>query len=207
MAWVRMDDKFPRGRKVKRATRVLGGGKRARARILAVWCDAMAYCNLNLTDGLYPFDEMDELPDAHPDEVFDAMAVGDEELGPMVERAATGWQFRNYADYQPTKAEVEAKLARDRERKRVRKDSARNPDGRNADSERTEPNRPDPDRTEPSRPEPPRTDRPQADGQPTRDWYRECQELHAGQCGGQFKHDQQRRLDQVRARRMAKASA
>jgi hypothetical protein len=150
MAWVRMDDKFPRGRKVKRAARLLGGGKRARARILAVWCDAMAYCNLNLTDGFFPDDEVDELPDASPSEVFGAMAHGDAELGAMVERDEhrNGWQFRNYAEYQPTKALVESKLERDR----IRKMSTRNPRGRIMDSTHTEPARPEPDRTGPSRP-------------------------------------------------------
>lgn len=151
MAWVKVDDKFSRGRKVKRAARELGGGKKARARVLALWLDAMSYCNLNLTDGFFPDDELDELPDAKPREVFDAMSIGDDDLGAIVERCASGrngWVFRNYAEYQPTKADVEAKLERDRKRKRGHADSARNPSGRNADSTHTEPDRPEPSRTD-----------------------------------------------------------
>ena len=140
MPWLRVDEKFSRGRKVKRAARHLGG-RQARGRVLAVWVDAMSYCALHLTDGFYPDEEMDFLPDASPDQVFAAMAVGDDDLGAMVERddARGGWVFRNYAEYQPTKAEVEAKLAKDRERKRggFRRDSARNPNGENVDSGRT----------------------------------------------------------------------
>ncbi len=153
MAWVKVDDKFARGRKVKRAARLLGG-KRARGRVLAVWLDAMSYCNLNLTDGAFPDDELDELPDANPSEVFEAMSKGDEELGAIVERARNGWLFRNYADYQPTKADVEAKLERDRNRKKLHAESTRNPHGGNTDSKHTEPDRSEPDRAEPFRPEP-----------------------------------------------------
>jgi hypothetical protein len=151
MAWVKVDDKFSRGRKVKRAARILGG-RNARARILAVWLDAMSYCNLNLTDGLLPDDEIDTLPDNNPQEVFDAMAQGDEDLGAIVERTPKGWVFRNYGEYQPLKADVEAKLEKDRKRKRLNSDSTKPPRGGIMDSGHTDPNRTDP--TEPTDPIP-----------------------------------------------------
>lgn len=162
MAWVRVDEKFSRGPKVKRAARILGG-RNGRARVLAVWLDAMSYCNLNLTDGEFPDDELDTLPDADPVSVFEAMARGDDARGPMVERRAAGWFFCNYGDYQPLKAEIEAKLERDRKRKKdakdsklpergSRADSAEIPRGTIADSAHTEPDRTGPFRSEPNRP-------------------------------------------------------
>ncbi len=118
MPWLKVDDKFTCGPKVKRAARVLGG-RSARARVLAVWLDAMSYCAMHLTDGFYPDYELDELPDANPEEVFTAMAVGEVGLGAIVERdeERKGWVFRNYAEYQPTRADVEEKLDWDRRRK------------------------------------------------------------------------------------------
>lgn len=118
MPWLKVDDKFSRGRKVKRAANALGG-RHARARVLAVWVDAMSYCAMHLTDGFYPDFEMDELPDQNPRAVFTAMALGDTDLGAIVERDDTrgGWVFRNYAEYQPTRADVEEKLDWDRRRK------------------------------------------------------------------------------------------
>jgi len=161
MPWLRVDEKFSRGRKVKRAAKVLGG-RHARARVLAVWLDAMSYCTLNLTDGFYPDEEMDFLPDANVEAVFAAMAVADSDLGAIVERDDRGgWRFRNYADYQPTKAEVEAKLAKDRDRKRggFRADSTRIPRGENTDSERTGPTGPNRTVQTLQKPEEPRAER------------------------------------------------
>lgn len=171
MAWVRVDDKFSRGPKVRRAALALGG-KRPRRRILAAWLDAMSYCNLNLTDGFIPDYEVAEFDDEHPVDVFRAMGHGDPTLGPIVERddARGGWQFRNYATYQPTKADVESKLDRDRERKRqFREASAKRPRGQNsesvnvrAESAPTDPDRPGPSRTQDLKDQEPRADAPQA---------------------------------------------
>ena len=133
MAWVKVDDNFTRGRKAKRAARILGGGRKALGRVIAVWLDALSYCNRHLSDGLYPHDEVDDLPDPKPEEVLAAMAEGEEGLGPIVDRTTAGWQFRNYAEYQPTKSEVEAKRAKDRDRKRG-KDSGAAPSGFRAES-------------------------------------------------------------------------
>lgn len=136
MAWVKVDDRFTRGPKCKRAARHLGGGKRERARVLAVWLDAMSYCNTYLTDGFFPDHEMVNLPDSRPADVFAAMAHGDDALGPIVERddQRMGWVFRNYCEYQPARAEVEARQEWDRRRKQLYSmpglvESIRNRDG------------------------------------------------------------------------------
>ena len=158
MAWVKVDDKFPRGPKVKRAAMALGG-KHPRTRILGVWLDVMAYCNLHETDGFIPDYEVSDLDDAHPEAVMLAMASGQNETpGPMLERdeARKGWVVRNYGQYQPTRAELEAK----RDKERVRKMSARTNRGHRADND-TRPTgqqhvseHPDPARSDPARSEP-----------------------------------------------------
>lgn len=118
MAWVRVDDKMARGPKVKRAAAKLGG-RFPRRRVLAVWLEAMSYCNLNLTDGFVPDFEVADIEDEKPADVFKAMAVNDSALGAIVERDDTrgGWVFRNYHDYQPSKASIEEKAEIDRKRK------------------------------------------------------------------------------------------
>jgi hypothetical protein len=119
-----MDDRFPRGRKVKRAARHLaehGGRNRghARGRVLAVWTDLMGYCADELTDGFFPEDEIDSLPDLSPREVLASMCVFDADRGPILEFDAEkcGWQVRNYGDYQPLKKDIDDQRKRDRDRK------------------------------------------------------------------------------------------
>lgn len=166
--WVRVDDKFTRSRKVKRAGALLG--PRGRARVIAVWLDAMSYCNGHLTDGFFPDEEMGDLPDNKPDEVFTAMAESSEQLGPLVHREDGGWRFHDYCEYQPSKADVQSKQRRDRERKRRSKDSAEIPLGIRAESTQEPLRTPDgfpsgsaiPGPTGPSEP----TDQPQEDQKP-----------------------------------------
>ena len=135
MSWVKVDDRFTRGRKVKRAARALGGGslRKSRGRVLAVWLDLMSYCASDQTDGFFPDDELETLPDPNPDDVLKAMEIGDEELRAIVTRDGKrgGWQVRNYGDYQPLKSEIEAQRKKDRDRKRAAKlrESGGIPDG------------------------------------------------------------------------------
>lgn len=118
MAWVRVDDRMARGPKVKRAAAALGG-KFPRRRVLAVWLEAMSYCNLNTTDGFIPDFEVVDIEDERAADVFAAMAKGDQTLGAIVERDETrgGWVFRNYFEYQPSKASIEEKTEHERKRK------------------------------------------------------------------------------------------
>jgi len=162
VAWVRVDDKMARGPKVKRAAAMLGG-KLPRRRILSVWLEAMSYCNLNLTDGFVPDYEVADLEDERPAEVFRCMSAGDDTLGAIVERddQRGGWVFRNYLDYQPSKASIEEKAEIDRKRKaeyrasKIRpRVSQECPNGTDTDgaevSATTGPTRPEPTRPEPS---------------------------------------------------------
>jgi hypothetical protein len=156
MAWVKMDDKFPFGPKVKRAALALGK-KGARTRVLGVWTWLMGYCNLNETDGFVPDYEVADIDDVNPTAVLEAMAAGEGETpGPIMERVADrkGWQVRNYAEYQPTRAELDAKRKAERERKDakrkttlVRADKSRTPPGQIAVPDY--PIRPVPIRSEP----------------------------------------------------------
>lgn len=115
MAWIRVDDVMPIGPKVKRAALILSSQRsgnamrRARGRVLGVWLDVMGYCNRHETDGFISDRDIADLADADPVIVLRAMAKGDATLGAMVERDAKrrGWVVRNYADYQPTKAQLE----------------------------------------------------------------------------------------------------
>ncbi len=132
MVWVRIEDTFPRGRKVKRAARLLEKAKgvrggHPRGRVIAVMTDMLAYCNAHLTDGFVPDDEVEELPDYRPLDVLHAMSQGSDDLGPMVthhdDRHA--WEIRNYADYQPTKASTEQRRNADRLRKQAEREGVR----------------------------------------------------------------------------------
>ena len=153
MAWVKVDDRFSRGPKVTRASFELGG-KNARGRVLAVWLDMMSYCNLNTTDGFVPAHEVATMADADPKAVIKAMSVCDERMGPLVEVVDGGWQMRNYAEYQPTRADLEAAKQRTAQRQkawRERKSNSVTPPSRDVASQRPEPNRSEPERTEPER--------------------------------------------------------
>jgi len=97
MAWVKIDDGWLNHHKVLTAR--ANGGWAA----LGVWAGALTWVNQQRTDGFLPAswvalngasDEIAALVDA----------------GLLVEDASRdGWQFHDYADYQPTRAEIEAK--------------------------------------------------------------------------------------------------
>lgn len=111
---------------MKRAAKALAarGGRNGdpRGRVLAVWADMMAWCGRpeNMTNGFFPDDETGSLPDKKPLDVLEVMAIGDPELGPMVERkeARGGWQVRNYGEYQPLKEDIEERRRKEKDRKR-----------------------------------------------------------------------------------------
>lgn len=173
MAWVRVDERFSSGPKVKRAALRLGG-KFPRRRVVSLWLDLMSYCNTHRTDGFIPDYEIAGLEDERPDAVIAAMAYGDEGMGAMLERDEVrgGWVVRNYLKYQPSKASVEEKAEIERKRKADYRASRSRPQdvprhvpsmsqecpvGTNGDVPHvsqacpapTEPNRTEPNRTEP----------------------------------------------------------
>ena len=149
MAWVRVDDKFSNGPKVKRAAGILGG-QFPRRRVLSVWLEAMSYCNLHMTDGFVPDYEINTFDDENPSEVIDAMALGDRDLGPIMERnkRRNGWVVRNYLEYQPSRENLEEKANKERERKAAfrARVSQKCPTGTNTDGAKSSAS-PEPNRT------------------------------------------------------------
>src|SRR5690606_20482832 len=86
-----------------------------RAAAIGVWTLAGAWSMHDLTDGFVPAYMIEEWggDESHADALVTAgMWEHDERDGDP------GYQFVNWDEYQPTKADVEAKRARDRERKR-----------------------------------------------------------------------------------------
>lgn len=109
MAWYKVDDRLPTSRKLMRIPR----SKRAAA--IGVWTLAGAWSMHDLTDGFVPAYAIEEWggDESHAQALVDAgMWEEDERDGDP------GYQFVNWDEYQPTKADVEAKRERDRERKR-----------------------------------------------------------------------------------------
>ena len=140
MAWYKVDDRLPTSRKLMRIPRA------QRKAAIGVWTLAGAWSMHEMTDGFVPAYAIEEWggDDA------DAQALVRAGMWEEDERDGDhGWQFVNWDEYQPTKADVEARRERDRERKRSQPrgkggkfagrtvdatDSARNPDGTGTDS-------------------------------------------------------------------------
>ena len=109
MPWYKVDDRLPMSRKLMRIPR----SKRAAA--IGVWTLAGAWSMHDLTDGFVPAYMIEEWggDESHAEALVTAgMWERDERDGDP------GYQFVNWDEYQPTKADVEAKRERDRERKR-----------------------------------------------------------------------------------------
>jgi hypothetical protein len=123
MAWFRADDKTVEHPKFISA-RAQGGYA-----AVGVWFHAGTWSNAQMTDGFIP--RSWAILNRTEDEI--SVLV---EVGLFHEDASRdGWQMHDYSDYQPTRAELEEKRAKDLERKKrggsrtVQTDSARNPDG------------------------------------------------------------------------------
>lgn len=132
MAWVKVDDGQTRSRQVKRAAKVLAGPaprgralQASRGRVLAVWLDMTSWCSRpeNLSDGFFPDDEIELLPDARPLDVLTAMASGDDDIGPMTQRddKRGGWILTDYGDNQLLRADILETRRKERERKRLQR--------------------------------------------------------------------------------------
>lgn len=97
MAWVRIDDGWLNHHKVMTAR--ANGGWAA----LGVWAGALTWVNQQRTDGFLPASWV-----ALNNAAEEIAALVD--AGLLVEDGARdGWQFHDYAEYQPTRAEIEAK--------------------------------------------------------------------------------------------------
>lgn len=132
--WVKVDDGFPEHHKVLRAGELLGVN--GCGRVAAVWLEAMCYSNRHLTDGFISDAVARRFHlDKNPLEVIRVMAHKKVRL---LEKKDGGWQIHDYHEYQPSKAEVEEKRGKERDRKRrVRGLSARTNDGLRADKSRS----------------------------------------------------------------------
>lgn len=109
MAWYKVDDRLPTSRKLMRIPRA------QRKAAIGVWTLAGAWSMHEMTDGFVPAYAIEEWGGDEGDAqalVRAGMWEDDERDGDP------GWQFVNWDEYQPTKADVEAKRERDRERKR-----------------------------------------------------------------------------------------
>ncbi|WP_311208764.1 MULTISPECIES: hypothetical protein [unclassified Aeromicrobium] len=156
MPWFRTDDKFHDHRKTRRAVRSAKPKKRDAAAI-GLWTLAGTWSSDHLRDGFVPADELDRW-----DDDGEALAERLVEAGfwqhATDEDGEPGYQFVNWSEHQPTKADVEAKRAEARDRmarhrQRQRTSPERESDVR-ANTERTsrgvrEP-RPEPGPTRPS---------------------------------------------------------
>lgn len=116
MAWFKADDRVCEHPKFI-AARAKGGHA-----ALGVWFHAGTWSNANLTDGFIPSTWV-MLNDAETE----AQVLEDVGLWHL-DAARDGWQMHDYGDFQPLRADVEAKREKDLERKR-RGGSARNPRG------------------------------------------------------------------------------
>lgn len=107
MTWVRISDDFIDHPKV------VGLGGDAPIAI-TLWLAALGYCNRYLTDGFVPAGVLGRLTTLTPAEVrLASEALVDAGLW---EKAAHGYQFHDYADYQLTKEAVLEKRQQNRER-------------------------------------------------------------------------------------------
>lgn len=114
MAWVKLDDQFPDHPKIVQAGPLAG------------WLHicAIAYCNRFLTDGFVPAAQVPRLADfaglAEVVSVADGLAGMGSDVEPAMladrlvafgvwEQAVGGYLIHNYLDFQPSKAEVEAR--------------------------------------------------------------------------------------------------
>lgn len=109
MPWFKVDDRLPTSRKMLRIPRP------RRTASIGLWTIAGAWSAHDLTDGFVP----DYMVEEWGGTLDDAGHLVDAGLWEHGERDGdTGFQFVNWDEYQPMKAQVEAKREYERERKR-----------------------------------------------------------------------------------------
>lgn len=117
MVWFKVDDGFYSSRKV------LSIPRRHRLAAVGLWTMAGNWSGRELTDGKVPSYVLDELGATETliRALVDARLWLDHrsvEPRPSLDRASTGIEFTNWAEYQPTRADVEAERAKTAERQR-----------------------------------------------------------------------------------------
>lgn len=114
MAWFKADDKLHDTKKTRRALR--SGDKRRDASAMGLWVLAGTWCAGNETDGFVPTDELDRWDDDA--EVLAERLVDAGLWHPAEVDGEPGYQFHDWSDYQPTRAQLEDKREQARERMR-----------------------------------------------------------------------------------------
>lgn len=132
MGWQKIDDQFGISRKVTRIPR------RYRLAAVGLWELASNYASRSETDGVLHGVELEEVL-ATDALVHQLVTVGLwHQLGHDCERCvqppSDGVVIHDYLEYNPSRAQLEAKRASDRKRKGIQRDSARIPDGLREDS-------------------------------------------------------------------------
>lgn len=163
MSWAKFDDRFHEHRKVKRVWR-------ADPSAVGLHVMAVTYCCGHETDGLVDAEFVEEKMPRKADRERAVAALVEAGVWSVV---PDGWQVHDYLDYNPSRADLEAKRAADAERKAkgrktaaVRRESERRPVGLFADTSRTPrgvgaaSSGPDPTRPDPVPPSPPRGELP-----------------------------------------------
>lgn len=112
MPWGRMDDKFHRNRKVRELRRVKGGRE-----ALGTWVYWWSWC-LDDPD-LSGFVPSDELPPADAKVAPLLVEVG------LWDEVDGGYRFHDFAEYNPTRTQIEAKKKADRERVAAKREASR----------------------------------------------------------------------------------
>lgn len=140
MPWFKVDDGFASSRKVLSIPRTM------RAAAVGVWTLAGAWAAKELTDGVVPPYALDELG------VTPRLSRALVEARLWLDHPDGGIEFKNWADFQPTREEVERDRKNARERQRRHREQKRDADVTNGDvtrdyqreSQHPVPSRPDP---------------------------------------------------------------
>lgn len=128
MAWFKVDDRFGEHPKILQVRAAAGYAP------IGLWVCAGTWSNAQMTDGLIP-DSWVALNATH--ELAEVLL----DAGLWTRsKCKTGYQFKDFNEYQPSKAELKSKREKDLNRKKLggsrsfRADSTRNPSGIQTDS-------------------------------------------------------------------------
>lgn len=147
MPWFRVDDGFYSSRKVTQIARA------DRWPAIGLWTIAGTWSAKELTDGFVPDYQLEELGGRVVD-ADNLVRVG------LWVRVEGGYEFSNWGEYQPTKAEIEAQREKEAERKRKWRESresqreSRGTDAGRDAGHQAESGHPDPTPPDPARPGP-----------------------------------------------------
>lgn len=112
MTWLKIDDRMPEHRKVRRLSHAA----------FRLHVTLMCLCARDATDGAVTRDDVDDVLDTRPFRDEDGDALVDE----LVERGlldvdGDGWHVHDYLDHNPSREDVEARRQREREKKRAQR--------------------------------------------------------------------------------------